>query len=158
MSEQKGKLPSIWDDNNLFALDPLRRQIDRLFSEFSKGLPAWAQGKHGDFDFWPSAELVENDKEATIRVELPGIEAKDVDISVADNEITIKGEKRSESESKEGEKVTTERSYGSFSRLFALGYPIDAAKVEAKFDKGVLTLKIAKPETVAKPVKKIEIN
>jgi HSP20 family protein len=158
MTEQKSKSPSVWEDaGQIFSLDPLRRQVDRLFNEFSRGLPAFGP-RHADVDFWPSAELVEGEKEATIRLELPGIEPKDVDISATRDEISIRGEKKAASETKKDDRITTERSYGSFSRVFALGYVIDPGKVHAKFDKGVLTIKIEKPAAAQTRSRKIEIH
>lgn len=142
-----------------FMLQPLRQHMDRMFAEFMRGLPSvFTFGGDAQSDFWPTAELTETDKDATIRVELPGVEAKDVEIVAADDSIAIRGEKRSESEKRDGDRVTTECSYGSFSRTFSLGYPIDADKVDAKFDKGVLTIHIPRPAQAVPSARRIEIH
>jgi HSP20 family protein len=91
-----------------------------------------------------------------VKAEVPGMEAKDINISVTGEVLTIKGEKKSEREEKEENYHLVERSYGSFSRSLALPAAVDLDKIEAKYDKGVLTVTCPKKEEV-KP-KPIEIK
>ena len=91
-----------------------------------------------------------------VKAEVPGIDAKDINISVTGDVLTIKGEKKSEREEKEENYHLVERSYGSFSRSLVLPAAVDLDKIEAKYDKGVLTVTCPKKEEV-KP-KAIEIK
>ena len=159
MANTHSLVPSLWDETNkLLSFDSLHKQIDRLFSEFGQtfGVPSGVT-KDGSFDFVPSAELTDGDKEVVVRVELPGVEVKDVDIAVIERTIDISGEKRSETEHRDGDYYRTERSFGAFRRSFTLPFSIAADKVDAKFEKGVLTVKITKPAEAQSRAKKIAI-
>ena len=132
----------------------LQHQIDRLFDDFSGHWNA----RNGDAKFWPALDMTETNDAVDVTAELPGIDPKDVDISVLGDTVTIKGEKKSEKESKEKDFYRSERSYGAFARSVELPFEIDASKVEASYDKGVLKLHITKPPGVRKEVKKISIR
>ena len=82
----------------------------------------------------------------------------DIDVSVVDNVLTVKGEKKSETEKKEADYHMVERSYGAFTRSLTLPYEVDASKVDAKFDKGVLKITLPKPAEVKAKTKKIKIK
>ena len=75
----------------------LQREVDRLFDDFTRGFPAFGNGK---FDLQPTMDVTETDKEIEITAELPGLEEKDVEVNVADNLLTIRGEKKAEKEEK----------------------------------------------------------
>jgi HSP20 family protein len=143
----------------------LRNEIDRMFDRFDRGF------RRSIFDlspFWPAepsfegnvpaVDVTENDKAYTITAELPGIEEKDVDVSVSDDMLTIKGEKRQEKEEKGKNYYVSERSYGSFQRSFRLPTGVDQDKASATFSKGVLTLVLPKTAEAQKQPKKIEIK
>jgi HSP20 family protein len=138
--------------------DLLQNRIDRMFDDFSTGFRMPAMFGDGDFDLTPSLDWHESDGQITVNAELPGVDEKDIDISVADQVLTISGEKRSEFERKEGDRFRSERSYGRFSRSISLPFAIDADKVEAKFDKGVLKLTIPKPAEARQQARKIPIK
>ncbi|MFN3548706.1 MAG: Hsp20/alpha crystallin family protein [Mesorhizobium sp.] len=152
-------LPSLWDRNDKqpAGFGSLRKEIDRLFEDFSKGfdLPALATG--GGFGLVPDMDMHDGEKDVTLSIELPGVDEKDIDLSVSGQMITISGEKKSEKETKEGESVRRERSYGSFSRTVTLPFRIDGDKVKAKFAKGVLTVTVPKPEDAMRQAKKVPI-
>jgi HSP20 family protein len=101
-------------------------------------------------------DVKETDTEIVVKAEIPGMDAKDINISVAGDLLTIKGEKKSEREEKEENYHLVERSYGAFSRSLALPAAVDLEKIEAKYDKGVLTVTCPKKEEI-KP-KAIEIK
>ncbi|MGH7615943.1 MAG: Hsp20/alpha crystallin family protein [Gemmatimonadaceae bacterium] len=107
----------------------------------------------------PAIDIVENAKELTLTAELPGIDQKDVDVSVEDGVLTVKGHKAEEHKEEKDEKVyLAECTYGSFERSFGLPATVDAAKVTAEFDKGVLKVHLPK-DSVAKPRgRKVEIK
>jgi HSP20 family protein len=94
----------------------------------------------------------------TVEAELPGVDEKDVSVTLANGVLTIKGEKKQESEKKGENYHVTERSFGSFERSILLPDTIDEAKVEAKFDKGVLKVSAAKKPEAVKAERKIEIK
>jgi len=91
-----------------------------------------------------------------VKAEVPGIDAQDIDISVTGDVLTIKGEKKSEQEEKEANYHLVERNYGSFSRCLKLPAAVDLDKIEAKYEKGVLTVTCPKKEPVKPKVIKIK--
>ncbi len=132
----------------------LRREVDALFDGFFSefGEPARALK-----DFDPRVDIKETDKEIHITAELPGVEEKDIDVSVSGDTVTIKGEKHEEKEEKGEDRHRIERSYGAFRRSFSLPCEIDADKAGASFKKGVLSLTLPKNGVAAKS-KKIAIK
>jgi HSP20 family protein len=151
----------------------LQREIDRLFDDFMRGaaLPAAGAG------LVPSIDISESDNEIEITAELPGLERKDVDISVEDDVLIVRGEKKIETQSgngqqdnkqskqgkqaqQEGEgaksRRVTERMYGAFYRAIQLPPGVDTSKIEATMSKGVLKIRIPKPPQ-SQP-KKIEVK
>ena len=92
----------------------------------------------------------------TVRADLPGIKMEDIDVSVDENQLIIKGERKFEKEEKEKDYIRVERSYGSFYRSFDIGVPIKADEVKANYAEGVLDITIPKAE-IKKP-KKVEIS
>ncbi len=132
----------------------LRREMDRLWDDyFGSGRRAL---KPMEGEFAPAVDVKETAEAVVVKAEVPGIEAKDINISVTGEVLTIKGEKQSEREEKEENYHLVERSYGSFSRSLVLPAAVDMDKIEAKYDKGVLTVTCPKKEAV-KP-KSIEIK
>lgn len=106
-----------------------------LFSEFSPWAPL-AQ--------WPAIDVAEDEKAIVIKADLPGVEAKDVAVEVADKVLTIRGSRVEEASEKTAEMSRHERQFGRFERNIALPSYADADKIEAKYDKGTLTITIAK--------------
>jgi len=138
--------------------DMLQDRIDRMFDDFSSGFRMPSMLGDGDFDLTPSLDMHETDKAVMIEAELPGVDEKDIDISVADQMLTISGEKKSEFEHKEADRYRSERSYGRFSRSVTLPFKINPDKVEARFDRGVLKLSIPKPAEAQHQMRKIPIK
>jgi len=107
---------------------------------------------------FPSVDIAETDDNFLITAELPGIDEKNVDITLDDGTLTIKGEKKVSTEEKQGELYSRERSYGIFQRSFEIPDIIDENKIDASFSNGVLTVKIPKTPEAKKEIKKILIN
>ncbi|MBD3320351.1 MAG: Hsp20 family protein [Chitinivibrionales bacterium] len=107
---------------------------------------------------WPSMDIVEGKDTYTIRADIPGVDRKDIDISVSGDILTIKGEKKEESKADEGAYSHLERSYGSFSRSFTLPDNVDRDNVDASFKNGVLELTLTKTSQTAPESKKIEVK
>ena len=132
----------------------LRREMDRLWDEFFG--PGRRALRPAEMEWIPAVDVSETPDQVTIKAEVPGLEAKDIDISLTGDVVTVKGEKKSEREEKKENYHLVERSYGSFSRSLKLPAAVDADKIEASYKQGVLTITCPKKEEV-KP-KAIEIK
>ncbi|WP_212525639.1 Hsp20/alpha crystallin family protein [Actibacterium sp. MT2.3-13A] len=134
----------------------LREQIDSLFDDFDDDL---FERKGG---FAVRSNVSETDKEVCITAELPGITEDDIDIAVTGNQITIKGEKKSEEEEKgekDGRKFhRVERYSGAFRRMMTLPFEIDPDTVEAKVKDGVLTVTLPKPPEAVEATRKVKVT
>jgi HSP20 family protein len=143
-------------DTDLFS--QLHRDIDRLFDEVWHGFGAPGFAASGGNRLTPRIDLAETEKEIEVTAELPGLDEKDVEVTLADGLLTIKGEKKSE-RTEEGKDVyVSERSYGSFQRVVQLPQGVDVDKVTADFSKGVLTVRVPKLPELQANSKKIEIR
>jgi HSP20 family protein len=119
---------------------------------------AWPGGASRGAALAPSIDVSETESELRIEADLPGVEEKDVDVTVADNILTIKGEKRAEKEETKKNFHVVERSYGSFSRSLTLPFAADPSKAKATFKNGVLSITLPKPPEVKAKAKKIAIG
>jgi HSP20 family protein len=140
------------------SLLSLHHQMNRLFDDFFRGFDLPFTGQSGWQGGWPHVELEETDKEYKLVAELPGIDEKDIDITMSDDQLTIKGEKKAESGSPENGNRYTERWYGKFQRSFELGPDADPEKVKASFRKGVLTITVGKRPEEKSQVKRIPVS
>jgi HSP20 family protein len=155
-------LPSLWgkNDGDGFSIQSLRRDIDRAFDQFKTSFPA-SLGL-GDADggglLAPKIDVSETEKQVEIVAEIPGVDKDQIDVSITNEVLTIKGEKKTECEEKENDYHLIERSSGSFYRSVPLGFDVDPDKVETDFKDGVLTLVLPKPPELAEKSKKIKIK
>src|SRR5580698_9483160 len=106
--------------------------------------------------FAPPVDVYEDEHGVTLKIEVPGIEEKDIDVRIENNTLTVHGERKFETEEKEENFRRVERQYGSFTRTFSLPTTVDQENVQADYDKGVLKIKLAKKQE-AKP-KQIKVN
>jgi HSP20 family protein len=150
-------------------LDTLRREVDRLFDDF--GSPGWpfaprralagrSELPWPAFEAWrmaPAVDLVEKDGEWELTAELPGLDETDIEISVANGALTLRGRKEQSKEEVRKEYHVSERRYGAFQRSFRLPEGVDADRIAATFGKGVLTLSLPKTAE-AKMAKKIAVK
>lgn len=155
-------------ENVWSPFESLHREIDRLFEDFHPG--AWhfpftrrssGAGLMPRLRNWqvaPPMDLVEKDGAYEISVELPGMDEKDVEVKLSNGTLTVKGEKSEEKEEKNKEYHLSERSYGSFSRSFRVPDSVDSSKIDAKFAKGLLTVKLPKTAAAKTAEKKIQIK
>jgi HSP20 family protein len=129
--------------------------MDDLFDRFfSNGdLSIWPPGS-----FAPNVDITETANEVRVSAEIPGVDEKDLDISVSDGMLVIKGEKKVEKEEKDGGRHYVERSYGSFERDVRLPCEVDRDKCEAKYARGVLTVTLPKTAKARSNNKTISIS
>ena len=106
--------------------------------------------------FAPAVDIYEDEHNITLKVEVPGIDEKDIDVRLENNTLTVRGERKFEQEEKEENYRRVERQYGSFSRSFTLPPIVDTENVQASYDKGVLEIPLGK-KAEAKP-KQIKVN
>src|SRR5947207_11012075 len=139
-----------WDPFREFST--LQDRMNRLF-----------QQSYGDREealttstFAPAVDVYEDEHNVTLKIEVPGIDEKDIDVRIENNTLTVHGERKIEKEEKEENFRRVERQYGSFTRSFTLPSSVDSGQVSAHYDNGVLKIKIAK-NNEAKP-KQIKVN
>jgi HSP20 family protein len=134
-------------------LSPFRGEMERLWDKFFGERPF----ARAFTDEWlPSVDISETKDSFVVKAELPGLEAKDVNVSISGDLLIVKGEKKKEEEEKDEHHYCSERYYGSFQRVFRLPTGVQADKIKATFDKGVLKLTLPKAEEAKK--KEIEIK
>ncbi|MFV8751302.1 Hsp20/alpha crystallin family protein [Nannocystaceae bacterium ST9] len=141
-----------WRRNTPSNVSSLQQEINRMFDDFFVPSPRFAT----EFPVSPALDIKEDEKSITVTAELPGVESRDVHISVHDNILTLKGEKRSEKKEDKDNYHFVERSYGSFARRVLLPGEVDSEHAEASMDKGVLTLKL--PKTKSAGAKTISVK
>ncbi|MBZ9764233.1 Hsp20/alpha crystallin family protein [Mesorhizobium sp. CA8] len=145
------------DDRNPFL--SLHREVNQLFDDVFRGLDGRLPtlGSLSSLSgAWPSVEISETDKEIKVAAEIPGLEEKDIEVLLDDGVLTLKGEKRSETEDKA--KQFSERFYGHFERRIPLGTEVEEDKIDAHFKNGVLNIVLPKSANAQSQVKRIAIK
>ena len=150
------KLPSLWSSSQDLMSDPfrsIRREMEDMFRTFDRHLPSLRVGAGT-----PAINVAETKDAMELTIEVPGVDEKDINVSLDGNQLVISGEKKEETKKDEKDWHVEERSYGSFYRSMSLPFRPDEGAIEAHLDKGVLHLNIKKPAEVTKSVKTIEIK
>ena len=140
-----------WDPFREFTT--LQERMNRLLRDSS------GEGREESLittNFAPAVDVYEDEHNVTLKIEVPGIDEKDIDVRIENNTLTVHGERKFEKEEKEENFRRVERQYGSFTRSFTLPNTVDSDKVSANYDKGVLKITLAK-KAEAKP-KQIKVN
>jgi HSP20 family protein len=140
-----------WDPMDEMRL--MQREMDRLFNRF---LGAEPRGERSAAIWMPSIESYTKDNQLVFKAELPGVDPKDLDVSITDRELIIKGERKAEKEAKEENYLYREINYGSFERRFALPEGVKTDDLKAKFSNGILEITVPAPALVKG--RKIEIE
>ena len=136
-----------------FEFDRIRREMDRLWDSFLEGSPMSRAG-----EWVPSIDVSETKSDLVIKAELPGMDPKDIDISMNNGFLTIIGEKKHEREEKDENYHLVERSYGSFTRSVRLPKEVQSDKITASFKNGVLRVTLPKSEEAKKKEIKIKVE
>lgn len=146
--------------------ESLRSQVDRLFHDFETGFLKSPFYRDVD-NFWrrdlafpvtPAVDVVEKDNAFELTAEIPGLDAKNIELSLADDVLTIKGEKNEEKEEKTKDRYISERRYGSFRRSLQLPSSVDPTRIEANYRSGVLTVTLPKSAEAGKKQTLIPIS
>lgn len=133
----------------------MRREMDRLWDSFFERRPTKAEEAG---EFLPALDLAETDNELVVKCEVPGLEPKDIDISLSDGMLTIKGEKKQEREEKQADYHLVERSYGTFTRSIQLPKEVQSEKISASYKNGILKINLPKSEEAKKKEIKIKVD
>src|SRR5499427_2341408 len=141
-----------WDPFREFVT--LQDRMNRLFRE-SHG-PEGRDEALATSTFSPAVDVYEDEHNVTLKIEVPGIDEKDIDVRIENNTLTVHGERKFEKEEKEENYRRIERQYGSFTRSFTLPSTVDSDGIHANYEKGVLKIKLAK-KAEAKP-KQIKVT
>ncbi|HLF12487.1 MAG TPA: Hsp20/alpha crystallin family protein [Gammaproteobacteria bacterium] len=141
-------------------MESLHRDMDRLFEGMwsegigSSSLPdLWARG-----EIMPQLDVTEDDKAFQVKIDLPGLDEKDVNVTLSDRVLTIRGEKKEEKETKEKDYYRRERAHGTFRRNIEIPAAVDTTKIDASFKKGVLTIQLPKTKEAQEKVTQIEVK
>ncbi|MER9678774.1 Hsp20/alpha crystallin family protein [Mesorhizobium sp. M0184] len=155
---ENNQTPSLFRDADRDPFLTLHREMNRLFDEAFRGfdtrLPSL--GLSAARASWPSVEISDGEKEIRVTAEIPGMDEKDVELLLDDGVLTLRGEKREETEDKD--RQFSERFYGRFERRIPLGYEVDGDKVNAAFRNGVLSVTLPKTERAQAKAKRIAIG
>lgn len=155
-------------------LASLREEVDNLFERFSEDWPSLPNlfGKGWTYpvadlerrlgsaklEITPRVDVSENDQGYDITMELPGMTDDDIELTVSEDSLTVKGEKQEEHEEKKKNYHVKERSYGSFQRSFRVPSGVDGEKIDASYSNGVLHISLPKTENVQKKKRSIDIK
>jgi len=135
-------------------LDKMRSEMDRLWDFFSEVRPRRRMVEEGEW--LPFIDVSETKNDLVVKAELPGMDPKDINISISDGHLTIKGEKKQEREEKEEDYHFIERSYGSFTRSIHLPKEVKHEKISASYKNGILKVVLPKSEETKKKEIKIK--
>jgi HSP20 family protein len=145
-----------WKKEKENSVTEFRKEFDNLVDRFfGTGLFPMTEGFF-EKNWYPTLDVSEGKKEITVKAEIPGVEAKDIDVSINGRMLTIKGEKKQEKEEKDKNYHRIERSYGCFNRSVELPADVDETSVDASYKKGVLKVTLKKARETE--FKKIEIK
>ena len=139
-------------------LTRLRSEVDRLFDDFPARWPRFDLARFGAAMPVPAVEMTETEKAYKLSVEVPGIDASEIDVTVEGDRLIISGEKKEEREEKEKNFLYTERSYGAFERQIELPPGADPENIKADVRKGVLRITLPKTEKAANGKRRIAID
>jgi HSP20 family protein len=136
----------------------MNRLFDDVFRSFDSRLPGMGTfGSFGGFGApWPNVEITDTDKEIRVIAEVPGLEENDIEVLLDGDVLTLRGEKRSETEDKD--RQFSERFYGRFERRIPLGVEVEEDRIEARFRNGLLTVAMPKSDKAQSQVRRIPIG
>ncbi len=164
--DAKSLLPSHWSifhpakSDAPHPFQALQAEMNRVFDNFTHGFPTFGTDRSdtGEIVLNPRIDVSESDDEIQVSVELPGVDEKGVDVTLADDVLYINGEKKAEKETKKKDYRLVERSYGMFQRAIPVPSGLNPDDVKASFKKGVLTVTLTKSPELKKRTRKIPVT
>ncbi len=159
MARRQGPREAARSERADTPLELLHREVDRLFDDFVRGfeLPS-LRSELRERRIVPDVDVVESDKDIRLSAELPGVEEKDIEVTLAEGVLRIRGEKKVEEEEKGKDYLRVERAYGRFERALAMPAGIDEDNVRATFRNGVLTVTVPKKAEAGPSARRIDIR
>jgi HSP20 family protein len=155
----RSPVPSLFREDERDPFLSVHREVNRLFDDtfrgFGGGLPSFGRFSSNGAG-WPNVEISDGKTEIRVTAEVPGLEEEDIEVLLDDGMLTLKGEKRSETEDKD--RQFSERFYGRFERHIPLGHEIDEERIDARFRNGVLTVTLPKTARAQSQAKRIAIK
>lgn len=156
---ENSPVPSFYRDDDRDPFMALHREMNRMIDDAFRGFETRMPSLSGFSSArasWPSVEISDSEKEIRVTAEIPGMDEKDVEVLLDDGVLTLRGEKRSETEDKD--RHFSERFYGRFERRIPLGYEVEEDKVNAAFHNGVLSVTLPKTQRAQTKAKRIAIS
>lgn len=159
---QVGKSSEVTPRRPLSAMARMEREMERAFGDFFGDRlqplrPRWWPGGLEGFTA-PSVDVYEDKDEIVVKAELPGMSKDDIEVNLNDHQLTLKGEKKKEEETKEDDYYRCERSFGSFSRVLDLPADVQGEKAKASFKDGLLEIRVPKTEEAKKKQIKVKVQ
>ena len=142
---------STWSD-----VAVLQNRLNSIFNDFAR--PEGAQESLTVGNFVPAVDVYEDEQQLVLKLEVPGVKQEDLDVRVENQTLTVKGERRFESEEKEENFHRIERRFGTFTRSFSLPVTVDTNSIAAKYENGVLAIQLSKKEAAKPKQVKVEIG
>jgi HSP20 family protein len=143
---ERSSMASTRRDDMPDPLVSLRRDLDRMFDDLFNNFGRGLRGSDADWrSVTPTIDVAEDDKQVVVTAELPELDEKDLEVTLSGDVLTIRGEKRVEQEESKGGATHMDRRFGSFARSIRLPFEVRDEKVDARYDKGVLTIRVPKP-------------
>jgi len=155
-NERSSSVPNSYRSEEVSPFLTLHREMNRLFDDVFNRFDSTMPSVFSRTPAWPSVEVVDSDKDVLIAAELPGLDEKDVEVSVSDDVLTIRGEKKAQIDDQE--RHFSERYYGRFERVIPLPFEVEDERAEATFENGVLTVTLPKSPKAKAKMKRIPVN
>jgi HSP20 family protein len=156
---ERSSMPSTRRDDMPDPFVSFRREVDRMFDDFFNNFGRGLRGMGGDWRaVTPTIDVSEDEQEVVVTAELPGLNEEDFEVTLSGDVLTIKGEKMAKQEEKKGGATYMERRFGSFARSIRLPFEVRDEKVDARYDKGVLTIRVPKPPEAQRATRRIEVK
>jgi HSP20 family protein len=159
--KQEGKLQKVEPARVVTPFEDMERFFDNVFARgwlrpFGWERPRWGEMMSAFEERMPKVDVIDREEEVVVRAEVPGVSKDDLDVTVSDNTVTIRGETRHEEKEEKGDYYRSEMTRGSFARTVLLPSDVDADQAKAKFSDGVLELTLPKVEKAKKKTVKID--
>jgi HSP20 family protein len=154
---ERSSMASTRPDDVPDLLVSLRRDLDRMFDDVFNNFGRGLRGSDADWrSVTPTIDVAEDDRQVVVTAELPELDEKDLEVTLSGDVLTIRGEKRAEQEESKGGATHRDRRFSSFARSIRLPFEVGDEKVDARYDKGVVTVRVPKPPEAQRATRRNE--